>query len=89
MVQFIRQRLRVFSVALLAAILCLAPMSPAMAGPKKSKNSELLEVDTRKSYTLPYALVVLGVTLGVILVARPTMRTDQVKKRKGDEEDED
>jgi hypothetical protein len=83
-----RKFLRAFCITLLAGLLSLAPFSQAVAA-KKSKNSELLEVDTSKSYTLPYALVVLSVTLGVILVARPTMRTEQVKRRKDEDEDDE
>lgn len=88
MIQIIRQHLRVLSIAILAVAFSVASLSPTLAAPKKSKNAELLEVDNSKSYTLPYALVVLGVTLGVILVARPTMRSDQAKKRKDEEEDD-
>ena len=58
----------------------------AWARPKA--NDKLIEQDRGKSYALPYALVVLGVALGVMLVARPGTRGDQAK-RKIEEEDDD
>ena len=47
---------------------------------KKVKNEDALTKSTGKSYLLPYSLVVLGVALGVIIVARPTFRADQPKR---------
>ena len=53
---------------------------PAFAKPRKGLNDKLLEKDTSKSYALPYGLVILGVALGVMIVARPSTRADQVKR---------
>ena len=41
-----------------------------MAAPEKAE----------KSYVFPYAIVVLGVALGMILVLRPTKRLDEPKR---------
>jgi hypothetical protein len=51
-------------------------------------NDKLLEEDTSKSYALPYALVILGVTLGVLIVARPGVRFDSPRQKINDEEED-
>ena len=76
-------------LAVLFVAISLAPALPSTAlAQRPGRNDKILEVDTSKSYVLPYALVVLGVALGLMIVARPSTRADSPKRRV-DEEDED
>ena len=74
------------AVCVMFAMLCITP-TPALAQ-RKGVNDKLLEVDTSKSYALPYALVVLGVALGLLIVARPSTRADEPKRRLEEDEEE-
>jgi hypothetical protein len=60
----------------------------AYAKPRKGLNDKILEQDTSKSYVLPYAVVILGVALGVMIVARPSTRAETVKRVIDDEEND-
>jgi hypothetical protein len=74
------------AVVLMVAIACLTP-SLAHAQ-RKGLNDKILEKDTSKSYALPYGLVVLGVALGVMIVARPSTRAEEVKRRVDEDEEQ-
>jgi hypothetical protein len=74
-------------------ILCLAGslglLAPTDAlAQRKGKNDHLLEEEAGKSYVLPYALVTLGIVLGLLMVARPGTREDKVKVRAADEDED-
>ncbi len=69
--------------------LVLVASSPSLAlAQRKGLNDKLLEEDTSKSYALPYALVVLGVALGVMIIERPSTRADEPKRRTEENENE-
>jgi hypothetical protein len=79
---------RLLVVLFLVTTLVGSIAAPTFAKPRGGRNDKLLEKDTSKSYVLPYAIVVLGVALGVIIVARPSTRFDQPKRHvEEDEED--
>lgn len=77
---------RLTTIFVLAMAIQAGSPSGALAQ-RKGVNDKIMEEDTSKSYVLPYAIVVLGVALGVIIVARPSTRFDQPKRRL-DEDDE-
>lgn len=83
----LRKRFRYLAVPLVALLLTMACASLAFAQ-RKGVNDKIMEEDTSKSYALPYALVVLGVALGVMIVARPSVRQDEPKRRVSDEDEE-
>lgn len=69
---------------------CAPLVAPPTAEAKRRTgvNDAILEEDHSKSYTLPYALVVLGVALGVLIVARPGTRADAPRHKAIGNEDE-
>lgn len=78
---------RAILISCLAGSLGLLAPSGALAQ-RKGKNDHLMEEDTSKSYVLPYALVTLGIVLGLLMVARPGTREDKVKVRAADEDED-
>ena len=79
----------ILGVATAFVMLAIVSISPnAALAQRKGVNDKLLEVDTSKSYALPYVLVVLGVALGVMIVARPGTRADEPKRRVEEDEEE-
>jgi hypothetical protein len=81
--------IRKFCVLLLMVALQFLPLATTVYARKKVDNSAAITEEAGKSYAMPYALVVLGVALGVMMVARPSTRDDGPKRRKIDEEEED
>lgn len=74
-------------IAIAVCISCVAPPS-AMAQKRPGMNDAILEEDTSKSYALPYGLVILGVTLGVLIIARPGTRADAPRQKVHDESED-
>jgi len=83
-----RKWCRLVLVLFVACTFSALATDAAFAKPRKGLNDKLLEEDTSKSYVLPYAVVVLGVALGVMIVARPSTRAETVKRVINEEEDE-
>ena len=73
---------RAILIACLAALQGISTADIAWAKPKKEKPVEKAE----KSYVLPYAIVVLGVALGMILVLRPVKRENEPKRSAKEEQ---
>jgi hypothetical protein len=88
MVPFLNKTMRPLMLAIVLAGSLLTLPGTALAKPKGGLNDKILEEDTSKSYTLPYALVVLGIALGVMIVARPGTRLEEAKLRAIDDDDE-
>lgn len=75
-------------VVVLCATAPLVSPSTAEAKKRTGVNDAILEEDHSKSYTLPYGLVILGVVLGVLIIARPGTRLDAPRQKVGDEEED-
>jgi hypothetical protein len=79
----LRRALRITVVAML--IVCLALASPALAAKKKKED----EAAPTKSYVVPYMIVLMLVSVGLMTVCRPGSRKNPVeenqKKKKSDE----
>ena len=67
---------RAMLIVALAGLQGLGTGNVAWAKGKKPAIPEVQE----KSYVLPYAIVVLGVALGMIIVLRPVKRADEPKR---------
>jgi hypothetical protein len=63
-------------IAAIVGLQGLVTTDTAWAKPKK----EPVQEKAQKSYVLPYAIVVLGVALGMILVLRPVRRENEPKR---------
>ena len=59
--------------------LCIGVADQAWAKGKKAKEEE--PAATGKSYVVPYGLVLMGVTLGLMAVCRPGRRADEPAKQ--------
>jgi hypothetical protein len=79
--------LRLVVVALCA---CAPLAGPQVAEARRQTgiNDAILEKDSSKSYVLPYAIVILGVTLGMLMIARPATRLDAPRQKIGDEDED-
>jgi hypothetical protein len=78
--------LRIWSAArrfvVIAAVLltlCMGAADQAWAKGKKAKEEE--PAATGKSYIMPYGLVLMGITLGLMAVCRPGRRADEPGKQ--------
>ncbi len=69
----LRLRLSRAAAWLLAGAMLLSSASPAWAKHKKEEEAAA----PTKSYVLPYAVVALGIALGLIVVCRPARRLDE------------
>ena len=63
------------AIATLCIAILISAVTPCVAWAQKADEA----ADTGKSYTLGYALVALGVGLGLMLVLRPVGRTTEIK----------
>jgi hypothetical protein len=81
----LRKIARAMSLLIIGLTLFTVSADDAYAQRKK-KNQDAFQERTGKSYLLPYSLVVLGVALGVIIIARPSVRAEQTKRVIDDEE---
>lgn len=88
MASFANKVLRSLAIVSVAVALMVVFPTSVTAKGKGGVNDAIMEEDASKSYALPYALVVLGVALGVMIIARPGTRSDEPKKRT-DEDEED
>lgn len=86
MISLLQNSSRAFVLLLLAAVLGLLTPEAVLAQ-RAGVNDKIMEEDTSKSYALPYGLVVLGVALGVMIIARPSVRQDEPKKRIDEDEE--
>lgn len=82
------QKITAWLLAVVLAIVLVSSSPEAAFAQRPGVNDKLMEEDTSKSYALPYALVVLGVALGIIIVARPSVRADQARRKVDEEDDE-
>jgi hypothetical protein len=78
-VRWLRAAHRLAVVALLIA--CLLVASPALAAKKKKEE----KAAPTKSYTFPYMIVLMLVSVGLMTVCRPGRRKDRVDEKKPDE----
>jgi hypothetical protein len=70
---------RVVVVVAVLLTLCIGAADQAWAKGKKAKEEE--PAATGKSYVMPYGLVLMGVTLGLMAVCRPGRRADEPAKQ--------
>jgi hypothetical protein len=73
---------RAVLIVSLAGVVGISTADMAWAKPSKEKAPE----KAVKSYVFPYAIVILGVALGMILVLRPVKRADEPKQKAKDEQ---
>jgi hypothetical protein len=63
-------------------VACLLVTSPALAAKKKKEE----EGPAKKSYVIPYMVVLMLVSVGLMTVCRPGRRKDRPDEKKKDEE---
>lgn len=75
---------RAAAFAVLAAVLVLGSADTAWAQKKK----KAVEVAPSKSYTLPYAVVIAVLGIGLMTVCRPTTRLEKASDRLQEKEED-
>ena len=68
-------------------LLCCAWLS--LSQPAWAKKHEDAPPPPVKSYALPYALVILSLAFGLLVVCRPSHRQDTIKRKPTDEEEDE
>ena len=71
---------RCYRWALLVAVIACQLLTFSDAAWAQKKRQKEAPPPPEKSYVLPYAIVVMGVALGLIVVCRPVKRADEPRR---------
>jgi hypothetical protein len=69
---------------LVVLLVMLLVAAPALAAPKK----KVVEEVPTKSYTTPYLIVIVLISVGVMAICRPSSRADKLDDKKKSDKDE-